>query len=213
MIAISKFDVTRGVKFSTYATRWIRHTISKFIYESRVIKFPADLINDFRKINEFEEDYYIRFHKSPSLKDISDNTSLSIRRIKSVKNNYYKIYNLDVPLFNDSIETIKDIIEDESIDYENETTNDMLFESLRTIVEECKLTEFEREILYLRFGFYGNKPHTLSEIADKYGYTRQGINCIEKRILKKIRKDLRTKHLVSFFDNPEEILENYHKRK
>lgn len=191
-IAASKYDPSKGTKFSTYAALWIRQKIMRALSEkSRTIRLPVYLTQDFSKIFKFVEDFKAENSREPSEEEISEATGLKIHAIRKAKfafENAQARISLDAPLSKeeDSDATIGDKIEDD-LSYspfeETETTNnsEVIFKFLN------KLSDREQDIVRRRFGLGGHDIETLDKIGESHKLTRERIRQIENVALVKLK--------------------------
>lgn len=192
-IAASKYDSSKGTKFSTYAGFWIRQKIMRALSEkSRTIRLPVYLTQDFSKILKFKEKYQSEFDSDPTTEEIAKGTGLTKHSVEKALFAYdtaQASVSLDTPLDKDSegdAATIGDKIEDSSSFnpmQEAETVNnsEVILKFLN------KLTQRERDIISRRFGLGGGGSETLDNIGDSYKLTRERIRQIEYDALKKLK--------------------------
>lgn len=192
--AVETFDYNKGVRFSTYAVRWIRQYIKRAILsKGRVVKLPFLLNEQTRKMNYLIDEYESRYGKYPSLEELSDVMNLPINKIKELIE-----YNYDaVPLStevkgnkNDEITELMNVIEDENTsnyvkEFIKRETN---YDIRRALFTSPRISDKAKMILALRYGFYNGECWTLEKIGKIYGVTKQNIAQIESTALKRLRK-------------------------
>lgn len=192
--AVETFDYNKGVRFSTYAVRWIRQYIKRAILsKGRVVKLPFLLNEQTRKMNYLIDEYESRYGKYPSLEELSDVMNLPINKIKELIE-----YNYDaVPLStevkgnkNDEITELMNVIEDENTsnyvkEFIQRETN---YDIRRALFTSPRISDKAKMILALRYGFYNGECWTLEKIGKIYGVTKQNIAQIESTALKRLRK-------------------------
>ena len=187
MKAIDKYDYSKGYKFSTYATWWIRQTIQRAIADySRTIRIPVHMVETINKINKFKIDFSYKNGREPTLQEISKELKLPVSKIKDVLGAEINITSMDVPIGNDEESFFGDFVSDEN---SNNGFNEIEMASMShdLLTSFQFLTEKEREILLKRFGLKGYRRMTLEEVGNEYNVTRERIRQIEKKALIKIR--------------------------
>ena len=191
--AIEKFDVERGVKFSTYAIRWIKEVIVKALANGdKAVRIPANLYLKARKLNSIIFERQNVGEKIPSALEISELLNVSETMAQALLQyvlNQYSLVRLDSPMWDDDDTTIGDVLlsddEDITITYENKVMKERLLE----IIDNSSLNSIQKNVLKLRFGFNGSQPQTLQHIGNIYGMSSNNVHQIEKKALTKLRSD------------------------
>ncbi len=199
MKAADKFDCDMGYKFSTYATWWIKQAISRALADSdKVIRIPVHMTESVNKVRRAKRDITQETGREPTVSELSESTGLSVEKIREIEKLMTDIVSLDLQIGEDGDTPLGDLIESGAPTPEEEVMEASLRGSL-DIAMEC-LSEREREVLRLRFGFDGEEPMTLEEVGAMYGLTRERIRQIEGRALQKLRSPGRSRPLVDYLN-------------
>lgn len=195
MKAAEKYDGSKGFRFSTYATYWIRQAISRALGDqSRTIRIPANMVELLSKVRRGSAELLQALRREPTEQEIADHLGIELEKVQTVMDMAQATTSLDLAVDDDGETTMGDLIADSSV--ENPYQN-MVKEANTQIVEAvlATLSNKEADILRMRFGIGADKPMTLEEVGQHYGVTRERIRQVENKAIRKLRNPLRANML------------------
>ena len=209
LTALDKYDVTKGFRFSTYATGWIRQGVTRAIADKgKLIRVPVHYQEKISALKRTQKKLSNLYNREPTIEELADELGVSIKEMKQLYQTILDPVSINIKVGEEEETEIGVFIASNELPIEDQIIKDSLSDAFQKLFQDLNLNPQDKYVLMARFGLDGEGPKTLEEIGKEYHITRERVRQIESKVIKKIRRSKNIKELAIYMEDPDKAIES-----